>query len=146
MQPHVHPAPPAYALWLIFVWVQFLYWTVKAELTRRSKLSGIDSIWKWYLVNWPALALRFTICLLFFWFWFDQPDAVDHVFDALASKLADGALKSAIQSVSFPLNPATAGLFSIAADSILDKLLSLVPGLKRDVPPVKDASVPPVKD
>ena len=113
-------------LWVLFVAGHGLHVLKRASLSAQSNLSGTKSVSEWIRTNALALVIRLFVNSAAFSYWIAHPSAATH----------------AIASAGFPVNltlepgHATAALFGLSGDSMMDWAAAKVPFLQKEIPAV----------
>lgn len=113
-------------LWLIFALGMFVSIFLQAALKVRSRLNGICGYRHFVEAFMPQLVARTFLTSLGFLLWTEHP----HIFSDLLGRI------TGLEKELFPLSLATAGLYGYAADSLLDRVGSLVPWFRKEIPPL----------
>lgn len=112
-------------LWALFGAGHGLHVLKRASLSAKSRLSGTKSRCEWLRTNAINLAIRFFVNAAAFSYWMAHPDVATRAAGALG----------------FPLNltlepgNATAALFGLSGNSLVDWAAAKVPFLQREIPP-----------
>ena len=102
-------------LWAMFLLCWLLHLLLQAQVSVKSDsncLSGLSGLWKWLSVSIVVILTRLAFSVIGFSFWLKSP----------------GTFGNAL-----PVTWATAGGFGFAADSLVDKVATLL-GLKVEIP------------
>lgn len=116
--------------WALFAAGHGLHVLKRASLSAQSSLSGTKTRLEWLKSNALNLAIRFFVNAAAFSYWIAHPDAATHI----------------LGSVGVPLNltlepgHATAAMFGLSGDSLMDWAAAKVPFLQKEIPPVNGAS------
>jgi len=117
--------PESLHLWAIFAAGHGLHVLKRASLSAKSPLSGTRSRLDWLRTNALNVAIRFFINAAAFSYWIGHPDVATR----------------AVSNFGFPLNltlepgHATAALFGLSGDSLVDWAAAKVPFLQKEIPP-----------
>ncbi len=113
-------------LWAIFVAGHGLHVLKRAGLSAESKISGTRNRYEWAQTNALALAIRFFVNAAAFSYWLTHPSAATHAMGGMGFP------------VDLTLEPghATAALFGLSGDSMVDWAAAKVPFLQKEVPSV----------
>ena len=114
-------------LWVLFAAGHGLHVLRRASLSAESKISGIANRFDWFRTNALALAIRFFINAAAFSYWLSHPTAATHAMGSLGLP------------VNLTLDPghATAALFGLSGDSLVDWATAKVPFLQKEIPAVQ---------
>jgi len=123
-------------IWFLYFVGHFFHTLAKASAAVRSKLNPLQTLTGYVAARWAPLSVRLFLTTVLFMAWWSDPTLAQVAFRSIATHLSPGPLKSFIEGVSFPLNPATAAIYGYASDSILDKLCGYVPWLQNEIPKV----------
>ena len=113
-------------LWALFTLGHGLHVLKRASLSTASRISGTSSRRQWLRINALTLAIRFFINAATFSYWISHP----------------GVATQALGIVGIPLNltlnpgHATAALFGLSGDSMVDWAAAKVPFLQKEIPVV----------
>jgi len=115
-------------LWALFVSGHALHVLKRASLSASSQLSGIKSRLEWLRVNALTLLVRLFVNSAAFSYWIAHPDAATHVIGTMGIP------------VNLTLEPghATAAMFGLSADSMVDWAAAKVPFLQKEIPATSD--------
>jgi hypothetical protein len=118
--------PGSVEFWTLFVAGHGLHVMKRAGLSAQSRLSGTRSRVEWLRTNALALAIRFFVNAAAFSYWLAHPDAATHAIGAVGLP------------VNLTLEPghATAALFGLSGDSMVDWATAKVPFLQKEIPAV----------
>src|SRR5579863_1456332 len=125
----VNTYPETLHLWALFAAGHGLHVLKRASLSARSPLSGTRSRLEWLRTNALNVAIRFFINAVAFSYWLAHPDVATH----------------AIASFGIPINltldpgHATAALFGLSGDSMVDWAAAKVPFLQKEIPPTSSS-------
>ncbi|MGA8142921.1 MAG: hypothetical protein WB987_03405 [Candidatus Acidiferrales bacterium] len=118
--------PESAHLWGLFAAGHGLHVLKRATLSAESRLSGTKTRVEWLRTNALNLAIRVFVNGAAFSYWMAHPDAATHL----------------ISSVGFPVNltlepgHATAAMFGLSGDSMMDWVAAKVPFLQKEIPAV----------
>lgn len=111
-------------LWALFLVGHGLHILKRASLSAASPISGTKTRLQWLRTNALSLSIRLFVNASAFSYWIAHPDAATH----------------AISTVGVPLNLtlepgyATAAMFGLSADSMMDWVAAKVPFLQKEIP------------
>ena len=129
----IHP----WLLWLLYFAGQAISILGRASVSASSQFTPWNSVREYTKWHWPALAFRLFACTMGFLLWWNNTA----FFDALVSH--ELGVNVGIQK-SIPLTPATAGIYGLLSDVLLDWACAKIPFLKGWVPNGKtDSGSPP---
>lgn len=116
--------PASAPLWALFTLGHGLHVLKRASLSTASRISGTSSRREWFRVNALTLAIRFFINAATFSYWISHPGVATH------------ALRSVGIPLDLTLEPghATAALFGLSGDSMVDWASAKVPFLQKEIP------------
>lgn len=122
--------PESANLWALFAAGHGLHVLKRASLSAKSPLSGTRSRLDWLRTNALNVAIRFFVNAAAFSYWIAHPAAGTHI-----------AATCGIP-VNLTLEPghATAALFGLSGDSLVDWAAAKVPFLQKEIPPVSSDS------
>jgi hypothetical protein len=123
-------------IWVLYFVGHFFHTLAKATAAVRSKMNPLQTVTQYVAARWAPLSIRLFLTTVLFMAWWSDPTLAQSAFKAIGTHLSAGTLKTFLEGVSFPLNPATAAIYGYASDSILDKLCSYVPWLQNEIPKV----------
>jgi hypothetical protein len=114
-------------LWALFAAGHTLHVLKRASLSAQSRLSGTKTRLEWLRTNALTLAIRFFVNASAFSYWIAHPSVATHVAGAMGVP------------VNLTLEPgqATAALFGLSADSLVDWATAKVPFLQKEIPAVQ---------
>lgn len=114
-------------LWGLFAAGHGLHVLKRASLSAESKISGIRNRVEWLRTNALALAIRFFVNAAAFSYWLAHPTAATHAMGGIGLP------------VDLTLEPghATAALFGLSGDSMVDWAAAKVPFLQNEIPAVQ---------
>lgn len=118
-----HPS----ALWLLYFAGQAVSMLGRASASASSQFTPWNSVREYIKWHWPALAFRLFACTMGFLLWWNNTA----FFEALMSNQL--GVSVGIQR-SIPLTPATAGIYGLLSDVVLDWACAKVPFLKGRIP------------
>ncbi len=116
--------PESTHLWALFVAGHGLHVLKRASLSAKSRLSGTKTRPEWLRTNALTLAIRLFVNAAGFSYWLAHPAAATQV----------------IHTVGIPFNltaepsHATAALFGLSGDSMLDWAAAKIPFLQKEIP------------
>jgi hypothetical protein len=115
-------------LWALFAAGHGLHVLKRASLSAQSKLSGTQSCAAWVRTNALNLAIRLFVNAAAFSYWIAHPDAASRVIGSIGVP------------VNLTLEPghATAALFGLSGDSMVDWAAAKIPFLQKEIPPIDD--------
>jgi hypothetical protein len=119
--------PESAHYWALFVAGHGLHVLKRASLSAQSTLSGTKSRREWVRTNALNLTIRFFVNAVAFSYWLAHPDAGTH---AIGSVGIPG---------NFTLEPghATAAMFGLSGDSMVDWAATKIPFLQKEIPALK---------
>jgi hypothetical protein len=126
----MHLPPHAY-LWALFTAGHGLHVLKRASLSARSPLSGTKNRREWLRTNAINLAIRFFVNAAAFSYWMAHPDAATRAIGALGLPL----------NLTLEPGNATAALFGLSGNSMVDWAAAKVPFLQKEIPPENSSSV-----
>lgn len=99
----------------------------RASLSAQSVLSGTKTRTEWVRTNALALTIRFFINAAAFSYWLAHPDAATHAIGSMGIP------------ANFTLEPgrATAALFGLSGDSLVDWAAAKIQFLQKEIPALK---------
>jgi len=114
-------------LWALFAAGHGLHVLKRASLSAESKISGTRNRLDWFRTNALALAIRFFVNAAAFSYWLAHPTAATHAMSGIGLP------------VNLTLEPghATAALFGLSGDSMVDWAAAKVPFLQKEIPAVQ---------
>jgi hypothetical protein len=114
-------------LWALFAAGHGLHVLKRASLSAESKISGIRNRFDWLRTNALALVIRFFVNAAAFSYWLAHPTAATHAMGGVGLP------------VDLTLEPghATAALFGLSGDSMVDWAAAKVPFLQKEIPAVQ---------
>jgi hypothetical protein len=119
--------PESAHLWSLFVAGHGLHVLKRASLSAKSRLSGTKTRREWLRTNALALGIRLFVNAAAFSYWIAHPGAATHLFG------------SAGLPMNFTLEPghATAAMFGLSGDSLMDWAAAKIPALQKEIPPIE---------
>lgn len=117
-----------FVLWLLFAAGQTAHILKRASMAVRSKTNSIRSRREYFVFCWDILLIRIALCSSLFCWALYRPDFIRHLVELLGVNL----------QVDFRIDTGTALVVGYFADSILDWMVSRIPLLQRELPPVSD--------
>ena len=119
--------PESAHLWTLFVAGHGLHVMKRASLSAKSRLSGTKTRVEWLRTNALALGIRLFVNAAAFSYWISHPAAATHLFG------------SAGFPMNFTLEPghATAAMFGLSGDSLMDWAAAKIPALQKEIPVVE---------
>jgi len=117
-------------LWALFFAGHGLHVLKRASLSAGSRLSGTKTRLEWLRTNALTLSIRLFVNSAAFSYWITHPDTATHMIGAIGIP------------VNLTLEPghATAAMFGLSADSMVDWAAAKVPILQREIPATNDPS------
>jgi len=112
-------------LWALFGAGHGLHVLKRASLSAKSRLSGTKSRIDWLKTNAINLAIRFFINAAAFSYWMAHPDVATRAISALGLPL----------NMTLEPGNATAALFGLSGNSMVDWAAAKVPFLQKEIPP-----------
>jgi len=117
---------PAHAyLWSLFAAGHGLHVLKRASLSAKSRLSGTKTRGEWLRTNAINLTIRFFVNAAAFSYWLAHPDAATHAIGALGVPL----------NLTLEPGNATAALFGLSGNSLVDWAAAKFPFLQKEIPP-----------
>ncbi|HEY0701650.1 MAG TPA: hypothetical protein VGD60_02685 [Candidatus Acidoferrales bacterium] len=122
--------PESAHLWALFVAGHGLHVLKRASLSAGSTLSGTKTRIEWLRTNSLALVIRLFVNAAAFSYWLAHPAAATH------------AISSVGIAANFTLEPghATAAMFGLSGDSLVDWAAAKVPFLQKEIPAIDHAA------
>jgi len=116
--------PESAHLWALFVGGHGLHVMKRASLSADSSLSGTKTRVEWLRTNALALVIRLFVNAAAFSYWLAHPAAATHAINAIGVP------------ANFTLEPghATAAMFGLSGDSLVDWAAAKVPFLQKEIP------------
>jgi hypothetical protein len=114
-------------LWLLYLIGQAISILGRASASASSQFTPWNSVREYVKWHWPALAFRLFACTMGFLLWWNNTA----FFDVLVrSQLGvNVGLEKSI-----PLTPATAGIYGLLSDVLLDWICAKIPFLEGKIP------------
>jgi len=119
----IHP----WFLWLLYYAGQAISILGRASASASSQFTPWNSVREYIKWHWPALAFRLFACTMGFLLWWNNTA----FFDVLVSN--QFGVNVGLQK-SIPLTPATAGIYGLLSDVLLDWACAKIPFLKGRIP------------
>ena len=119
----IHP----WLLWLLYFAGQAISILGRASASASSQFTPWNSVREYTKWHWPALAFRLFACTMGFLLWWNNTA----FFDGLVSHQL--GVNVGIEK-SIPLTPATAGIYGLLSDVLLDWACAKIPFLKGRIP------------
>ncbi len=116
-------------LWAIFAAGHGLHVLKRASLSTASRRSGIKSRRYWFRVNALTLAIRFFVNAATFAYWLAHPAFGTHVLGAMRMP----------PNVTLEPGAATAALFGLSGDSMIDWATAMIPFLQKEIPAIPNS-------
>jgi len=113
-------------LWALFVTGHCLHVAKRAGLSAASHLSGTTTRREWLKLNALTLVVRLFINAATFSYWITHPNAATHVLGTMGIPF----------NLTLEPSHATAALFGLSGDSMVDWAAAKVPFLQNEIPPV----------
>ena len=122
----VMPIPESAHLWALFIGGHGLHVIKRASLSAESHLSGTKTRIEWMRTNALGLLIRLFVNAAAFSYWLAHPAAATH------------AISSVGIAANFTLEPghATAAMFGLSGDSLVDWAAAKVPFLQKEIPAI----------
>jgi hypothetical protein len=116
--------PESAHLWTLFIGGHGLHVMKRAGLSADSALSATKTRIEWIRTNALTLMIRLFVNAAAFSYWLAHPAAATH------------ALNAAGVAANFTLEPghATAAMFGLSGDSLVDWMTAKVPFLQKEIP------------
>jgi hypothetical protein len=123
--------PGSAHLWALFIGGHGLHVMKRASLSAGSTLSGTKTRVEWLRTNALTLVIRLVVNAAAFSYWLAHPAAATHAINAVGVP------------VNFTLEPghATAAMFGLSGDSLVDWAAAKVPFLQKEIPAIDHAPV-----
>ena len=120
--------PESTHLWALFVAGHGLHVLKRASLSAQSRLSGTKTRIEWLRTNALNLAIRLFVNAAGFSYWIAHPNAATQAIHTLGIPF------------NFTIEPghATAAMFGLSGDSMVDWAAAKVPFLQKEVPVSSD--------
>jgi hypothetical protein len=118
--------PESAHLWALFVGGHGLHVLKRASLSAGSPLSGTKTRIEWARTNALALGIRLFVNAAAFSYWLAHPAAATHAISSMGI------------AANFTLEPghATAAMFGLSGDSLVDWAAAKVPFLQKEIPAI----------
>jgi hypothetical protein len=118
--------PESAHLWALFIGGHGLHVMNRASLSAGSSLSGTKTRVEWLRTNALALVIRLFVNAAAFSYWLAHPAAATHAINAVGVP------------ANFTLEPghATAAMFGLSGDSLVDWAAAKVPFLQKEIPTI----------
>jgi hypothetical protein len=116
--------PEPIHLWALFAAGHGLHVMKRASLSTVSRISGTKSRAQWMRTNALNLAIRFFVNAAAFSYWIAHPDAATHVIGSIGVPM----------NLTFEPGHATAAMFGLSGDSLIDWAAAKVPFLQKEIP------------
>jgi hypothetical protein len=118
--------PESVHLWALFGMGQGLHVLKRSSLSAKSGLSGTKTRMEWLKTNVMNLMVRAFVNAAAFSYWISHPGIATHIAGSLGVP------------VDLTLEPghATAAMFGLCGDSMVDWAAAKVPFLQKEVPPL----------
>ena len=117
--------PESAHLWALFVAGHGLHVLKRASLSTASKISGTQSRLEWLRTNALNLAIRLFVNAAGFSYWIAHPDAATQMIHTLGMPF----------NLTIEPGHATAAMFGLSGDSMVDWAAAKVPFLQKEIPP-----------
>jgi hypothetical protein len=119
--------PESVHLWCLFGLGHALHVLKRASLSAGSSLSGTKTRVDWLTTNVLALIIRFFVNAVAFSYWLTHPGVATH------------GLATMGLPVDFTIEPghATAAMFGLSGDSLIDWAAAKVPFLQKEIPVIE---------
>jgi hypothetical protein len=127
----IHP----WLLWLLYFAGQAISILGRASTSASSQFTPWNSVREYVKWHWPALAFHVFACTMGFLLWWNNTA----FFDVLMSSQL--GVNVGLQK-SIPLTPATAGIYGLLSDVLLDWTCAKIPFLNGKIPNGGDVSRP----
>lgn len=118
--------PESAHLWALFAAGHGLHVLKRASLSAASPLSGTKTRREWLRVNALNLSIRFFVNAAAFSYWMAHPSVATHVVGSLGVPL----------NLTLEPGQATAALFGLSGNSLVDWAAAKVPFLQNEIPPI----------
>jgi hypothetical protein len=113
-------------LWGLFMAGHALHVLKRAGLSKASKISGVTSRREWFEVNALTLLIRLFANAAAFSYWLAHPDVATHLAGGLGIPM----------DLTLEPGHATAAMFGLSGDSMVDWVTAKVPFLQKEIPSV----------
>jgi hypothetical protein len=117
--------PESAHLWALFVAGHGLHVLKRASLSAGSKISGTKSRVEWLRTNALNLGIRLFVNAAGFSYWVAHPDVATQVIHSVGIPF----------DLSIAPGHATAAMFGLSGDSMVDWAAAKVPFLQKEIPP-----------
>jgi hypothetical protein len=117
--------PESAHLWALFVAGHGLHVLKRASLSVSSKISGTRTRSQWVRTNALNLAIRLFVNAAGFSYWIAHPDAATQMIHTLGIPF----------NLTIEPGHATAAMFGLSGDSMVDWAAAKVPLLQKEIPP-----------
>jgi len=114
-------------LWLLYFTGQAISMLGRASASASSQFTPWNSVREYVKWHWPALVFRVFACTMGFLLWWRNVAAFDVLLSAQLG--VNAGIGKAV-----PLTPATAGIYGLFSDVLLDWACAKLPFLKGRVP------------
>jgi hypothetical protein len=123
--------PESAHLWALFIGGHGLHVIKRASLSAGSSLSGTKTRIEWVRTNALTLTIRLFVNAAAFSYWLAHPAAATHAIGAVGIP------------ANFTLEPghATAAMFGLSGDSLVDWAAAKVPFLQKEIPVIDRGTV-----
>ena len=128
-EPRMIHIPENIHLWALFTAGHALHVLKRANLSVQSRISGTKSRTQWLHVNALNLAIRFFVNAAAFSYWMAHPNAATHFAGAIGVPM----------DLTLEPGHATAALFGLSGDSMVDWAVAKVPSLQKEIPLTSDS-------
>ena len=116
--------PESVHLWALFIGGHGLHVMKRASLSAGSTLSGTKTRIEWMRTNALGLVIRLFVNAAAFSYWLAHPDAATHM-------LASFGLNA---NLTLEPGHATAAMFGLSGNSLVDWAAAKVPALQKEIP------------
>jgi len=123
-------------LWLLYFVGQAISILGRASTSASSQFTPWNSVREYIKWHWPALVFHLFACTMGFLLWWNNTA----FFEALVNNLL--GVNLGIQK-SIPLTPATAGIYGLLSDVLLDWACAKIPFLAGKIPGVSGQTLGP---
>jgi hypothetical protein len=113
-------------LWALFAAGHALHVLKRASLSAGYRISGVTTRIEWLRMNALALVIRVFVNAAAFSYWMGHPDAATHVVHMIGVPL----------NLTLEPGHATAALFGLSGDSMIDWAAAKVPLLQKEIPAI----------
>lgn len=118
--------PESAHLWTLFAAGHGLHVLKRASLSAASPLSGTKTRLEWLRMNALNLSIRLFVNAAAFSYWMAHPGVATHAVSALGVPL----------NLTLEPGHATAALFGLSGNSLVDWAAAKVPFLQKEIPPI----------